>query len=328
MTLHHHHGLFFATFAILYFFTIPFPTISARSFPSSMSSMQKHNPWEALQDFTSSRPGQTHKGLSTVKNYFHQFGYIPSALPTNFNDDFDETLVFAIQTYQKNFHLNVTGELDDYTVKHMMQPRCGVPDNFHAEKGNTTTGSTRSMGNDKTHFHMVSLYSFFEGDPRWPEGTKQLTYAFLPQNNLHNDYKSAIASAFNQWTPVVNIAFEETSSYEMADIKVAFYHGAHGDGSPFDGPMGVLAHAFAPTDGHFHLDADEYWVASGDVTQSPVDRAMDLESVAVHEIGHLLGLGHSKDQNAIMYPFIPSRTKKVDLTSDDIDGIKALYGFN
>ncbi|XP_057443615.1 metalloendoproteinase 1-like [Lotus japonicus] len=319
MTLHHHHGLFFVALAILYFFTISFPTISARSFPTpSISHMHKHKSWEGFHNFTNSRPGQTHKDLSTVKNYFHRFGYIPNAPPTNFTDVFDETLVYAIQTYQKNYHLNVTGELDNNTVKHMTHPRCGVPDIIHTKMRNSTT----------VHFHMGSLYSFFEGYPRWPEGTNQLTYAFLPENQLHDDYKSAIASAFNQWTPVVKIAFEETSSYEMANIKVAFFQGYHGDDSPFDGPMGELAHSFAPTDGRFHLDADEYWMASGDVTTSPVERAMDLETVAVHEIGHLLGLGHSSDQNAIMYPLISSRVKKVDLTSDDIEGIRELYGIN
>jgi len=53
---------------------------------------------------------------------------------------------------------------------------------------------------------------------------------------------------------------------------------------------------------------------------------IDLESVAVHEIGHLLGLDHSSDSNAVMYSKIPPGTVKRDLAQDDIDGIHALYG--
>ena len=46
--------------------------------------------------------------------------------------------------------------------------------------------------------------------------------------------------------------------------------------------------------------------------------------MAIHEIGHLLGLSHSQDQDAIMFAFYsPDR---VNLAQDDIDGIQALYG--
>lgn len=55
---------------------------------------------------------------------------------------------------------------------------------------------------------------------------------------------------------------------------------------------------------------------------------MDLESVVVHEIGHLLGLGHSSVEEAVMFPTISSRKKKVVLARDDIEGIQFLYGSN
>ncbi|KAK7307183.1 hypothetical protein VNO77_40013 [Canavalia gladiata] len=82
----------------------------------------------------------------------------------------------------------------------------------------------------------------------------------------------------------------------------------------------VLAHASAPTGGSFHFDADEDW--KPDVTNSSEPDTVDLESVAVHEIGHLLGLAHSTVNTAIMYPYISARTRKVELTKDDIDGIQ------
>ena len=51
----------------------------------------------------------------------------------------------------------------------------------------------------------------------------------------------------------------------------------------------------------------------------------DLETVALHEIGHILGLGHSSVEGAIMYPYISSGATKLDLHHDDIHGIRALY---
>ena len=51
----------------------------------------------------------------------------------------------------------------------------------------------------------------------------------------------------------------------------------------------------------------------------------NLYRVAAHELGHSLGLSHSTDIGALMYPnYI--YTGDVQLSQDDIDGIQAIYG--
>ncbi len=54
------------------------------------------------------------------------------------------------------------------------------------------------------------------------------------------------------------------------------------------------------------------------------DRGIDMVPTAAHEIGHSLGLGHSRDRNALMYAYLTSDSAK--LGQDDINGIQALYG--
>ncbi|XWS44227.1 hypothetical protein CRYUN_Cryun15aG0026200 [Craigia yunnanensis] len=130
--------------------------------------------------------------------------------------------------------------------------------------------------------------------PDGPASQSHLNYAFLPGTRV--DAMSPVANAFQTWA--ANTHFR--------------------DGSPFDGPGGTFAHAFAPTDGRFHYDADETW----SVSVSP--GAFHLETVALHEIGHLLGLGHSSVENAIMYPSISSGMSK-GLGQDDVQGIRVLY---
>lgn len=92
----------------------------------------------------------------------------------------------------------------------------------------------------------------------------------------------------------------------------------HGDKYKFDGKHGVLAHAFPPYDssllaGDIHFDAAEAW---------NID--YDLFTVALHEIGHSLGLAHSKVSQSVMYA--THNKKKTELHWDDRDGINQLYG--
>ena len=54
----------------------------------------------------------------------------------------------------------------------------------------------------------------------------------------------------------------------------------------------------------------------------------NILQVATHEIGHALGLFHSKNIGAVMYPYATSYTKNLTLHDDDIRGIQEIYGNN
>src|SRR5690606_29136124 len=49
-----------------------------------------------------------------------------------------------------------------------------------------------------------------------------------------------------------------------------------------------------------------------------------LKIILAHEIGHILGLGHSHDESALMY-YNASAKEDLNLAQDDIDGITYLY---
>ncbi|CAN6208107.1 unnamed protein product [Urochloa humidicola] len=294
---------------------------SSADLPSGFADIASkiHNPWSAFKNLTGCHFGEQQQGVAKLKGYLSHFGYLQES--SGFTDIFDADLEEAIRVYQRNFGLDITGAMDAPTVAQMMAPRCGVAD--------VVNGTSTMAG----HAHGRNLYSYFPGSPSWPRSKKSLTYAITETRATAIDRATlsrVFANAFARWSAATTLNFTEVASSAArdADITIGFYAGDHGDGEAFDGPLGTLAHAFSPTDGRFHLDAAEAWVAAGDVSRAASDAAVDLESVAVHEIGHLLGLGHSSEPGAIMYPTITSRTKKVDLASDDVVGIQSLYGGN
>ncbi|NXO20438.1 MMP2 collagenase, partial [Cisticola juncidis] len=71
----------------------------------------------------------------------------------------------------------------------------------------------------------------------------------------------AFARAFQVWSDVTPLRFNRINDGE-ADIMINFGRWEHGDGYPFDGKDGLLAHAFAPgpgIGGDSHFDDDELW---------------------------------------------------------------------
>ncbi|KAF4396521.1 hypothetical protein F8388_005791 [Cannabis sativa] len=249
-------------------------------------------------------------GLS--KNYLHRFGYLRPQQKVTFNNELDDELESAIIQFQSSHGLSVTGKLDFETIAQIKTPRCGVADVI-----STLHGSKR--------------YQYFPGRPRWTRRMHMtLTYAFSPDYMIRylsfSDIRAVFKRAFSRWSSVIPVGFSETEDYVYADIKIGFYSGDHGDSEPFDGILGVLAHSFSPESGKFHLDAAERWAVDFGSEESTI--AIDLESVATHEIGHLLGLTHTPIKEAVMYPSLKPRERKTDLQLDDIQGVQALYGSN
>lgn len=285
--------------------------------------------WGAFKSLLNAHVGVVHDAIVPLKKYFAQFGYLTLPSGQNVTDVFDNDTLAAVKLYQESFNLTVSGVLDLQTLLKIMTPRCGREDVVDGIPLMLQSGSGNSSAVAHLGRGLVARYSFFPSMPTWPSSRRNLTYAFNFNNETDRvtaeQRQQVFANAFSEWAAVIPINFTEISDFDNADIKIEFVYFSHGDGEPFDGVLGILAHSFAPSDGRFHLDDSEYWsVAASD--GGPQD--MDLQSVVTHEIGHLIGLAHTNVETAIMYPSISPRQVKVKLQQDDIEGAQTLYGAN
>jgi len=63
-------------------------------------------------------------------------------------------------------------------------------------------------------------------------------------------------------------------------------------------------------------------------TGEPTPDTADLPTILTHELGHALGLGHSDQDRAVMWPTAGQGERRIVLTSDDVEGVCDIYAFD
>jgi hypothetical protein len=138
-------------------------------------------------------------------------------------------------------------------------------------------------------------------------------------------WENQILKAAQVWAQQTNINFAV-----VADNGAPIGQGNYQQGDPSMGDIRIGGYNFGAStlaSADFPPPANNYSLA-GDIQFNTgqcfnIGATYDLFTVAMHEFGHALGLGHSTSGLAVMYPTYQSA--RSGLNCDDISGIRSIY---
>jgi Matrixin./Putative peptidoglycan binding domain./Ricin-type beta-trefoil lectin domain. len=248
--------------------------------------------------------GGAPEGFETVRDFLQRFGYLGRATGAKAAAAvLDDAISTALAKYQQRHRLNPSGIFDESTKQMMMMPRCGLPD---------------PQEDSAIAFSVACVWAKRDS----------LTYAFeCDTGDLPKDAeRAAVRRALATWSAIVQISFREVSAGDSPDIMIAW-----GQANEADRDMigSILARAdYPPGLGYMdnslpralHFDDQVHtWCIGAEVGH------FDVETVALHEIGHLLGLQHSSATGAVMFPVLAPHSTNRFLAVPDIEGMRRLY---
>lgn len=150
---------------------------------------------------------------------------------------------------------------------------------------------------------------------RWPDRTREPLRVWIqtaPLDEREAEFPRAVEEAFLPWTEVgIPVAFLFTEDSSRADIHVTW-----------------VTRYESRTSGRTRWVHDQHgWITAASIELAreqpdsvPLDRRA-VQAIARHEVGHLLGLGHTADESSIM----AAQVRVTELSEADRATVRLVY---
>jgi predicted Zn-dependent protease len=143
---------------------------------------------------------------------------------------------------------------------------------------------------------------------------------------IQAQYQASIEQALQTWSAATGLIFKQVASSAPSDFQIGW-----GDlNTSTSGMVGYTSYTSLTGNGH----PQDLLVRLEDPSQNALAAGFNgaltytgtnttLYQAALHEIGHVLGIGETSDPNSIMYPLLGANNATLDAT--DIAEVDALY---
>ena len=135
---------------------------------------------------------------------------------------------------------------------------------------------------------------------------------------------AAILSAFNKWSYYSLFTFTRTYDLSQADIELKWVSGPHSNCDYGNFVLGEAAHS---SEGKTSQTPPSYIHFNDIIPFTMTSSGINLEVVALNQIGHVLGLEHDTSHSSAVMYYDGNYHYNIDITSYDYNALYNIYGF-
>ena len=149
---------------------------------------------------------------------------------------------------------------------------------------------------------------------------------YIPKKDM---LSATMQHAFMDWQRHTNgkFSFEFVGTKSTANMEVIFIESGMGNICKSGDALGCTTYAAAKTlYGNKRIVGTKIYISVNDMHGKPMTKN-EVYTIMLHEIGHALGLGHSKNPKSLMYEGTNSEMAEgQEILPEDVQALYELYG--